>query len=82
METTRSVSRQPATSHDSTSEQSRACEQRRIKEEPSPNRTEPSRIITDPATGTCYCRGKVLGKVRSSRFGSSVQMLLLSWSRF
>uniref|UniRef100_A0A8B9KXP5 Serine/threonine-protein kinase PLK n=1 Tax=Astyanax mexicanus TaxID=7994 RepID=A0A8B9KXP5_ASTMX len=30
--------------------------------EPSPNRTEPSRIITDPATGKCYCRGKVLGK--------------------
>ncbi|KAL7828810.1 hypothetical protein SRHO_G00324440 [Serrasalmus rhombeus] len=62
METTRSVSRQPATSNDSTSEQSRASEPRRKKEEPSPNRTEPSRIITDPATGKCYCRGKVLGK--------------------
>eukprot|EP00061_Rhincodon_typus_P017925 g46859.t1 len=24
--------------------------------------TEMSRIITDPATGKCYCRGKVLGK--------------------
>lgn len=25
--------------------------------------TEYSRIITDPNTGKCYCRGKVLGKV-------------------
>uniref|UniRef100_A0A8B9KY70 Serine/threonine-protein kinase PLK n=1 Tax=Astyanax mexicanus TaxID=7994 RepID=A0A8B9KY70_ASTMX len=60
--TTRSVSRLPATSTDGTSEQNRTGEQRRRKEEPSPNRTEPSRIITDPATGKCYCRGKVLGK--------------------
>ncbi|XP_007229172.3 serine/threonine-protein kinase PLK2b [Astyanax mexicanus] len=60
--TTRSVSRLPATSTDGTSEQNRTGEQRRRTEEPSPNRTEPSRIITDPATGKCYCRGKVLGK--------------------
>lgn len=26
---------------------------------------ELSRIITDPATGKCYCRGKVLGKVNT-----------------
>lgn len=25
--------------------------------------SELSRIITDPVTGKCYCRGKVLGKV-------------------
>lgn len=28
--------------------------------------SEMARIITDPATGKCYCRGKVLGKVQQS----------------
>ncbi|XP_066499975.1 serine/threonine-protein kinase PLK2b [Hoplias malabaricus] len=61
METTRSL-------NDCTSEQRRGKEEAN-RTEPSPNRTEPNRnntetnrIITDPATGKCYCRGKVLGK--------------------
>lgn len=45
-------------------EHNKPSEQRRKKEEQSANTTEFSRIITDPVTGKCYCRGKVLGKVR------------------
>lgn len=46
------------------SEHNKPSEQRRRKEDQSANTTEFSRIITDPVTGKCYCRGKVLGKVR------------------
>ncbi|KAK2841311.1 hypothetical protein Q7C36_012890 [Tachysurus vachellii] len=43
-------------------ELNKPIEQRRKKEEQSANTTEFSRVITDPVTGKCYCRGKVLGK--------------------
>ncbi|MCI4380661.1 hypothetical protein PGIGA_G00242560 [Pangasianodon gigas] len=62
MESPRSVSNQQPTNNDRMCEHNKAGEQRRRKEEQSANTAEFSRIITDPATGKCYCRGKVLGK--------------------
>ncbi|MCJ8734774.1 hypothetical protein PDJAM_G00239250 [Pangasius djambal] len=62
MESPRSVSNQQPTNNDRMCEHNKASEQRRRKEEQSANTAEFSRIITDPATGKCYCRGKVLGK--------------------
>ncbi|KAM4578708.1 LOW QUALITY PROTEIN: serine/threonine-protein kinase PLK2b [Fundulus diaphanus] len=40
----------------------RSCEPRRKRTEERSAPSEMARIITDPATGKCYCRGKVLGK--------------------
>lgn len=64
MESPRNVSNQQPTNNDRMCELNKSSEQRRKKEEQSANTTEFSRIITDPVTGKCYCRGKVLGKVR------------------
>lgn len=65
MESPRSHSNPQPTNNDRTCEQTKPSEQRRRrKEEQGANTTEFSRIITDPVTGKCYCRGKVLGKVR------------------
>lgn len=41
----------------------RSCEPRRKRTDERNAPPEMARIITDPATGKCYCRGKVLGKV-------------------
>lgn len=41
----------------------RSCEPRRKRADERNAPPEMARIITDPATGKCYCRGKVLGKV-------------------
>ncbi|MEQ2162175.1 hypothetical protein GOODEAATRI_017121 [Goodea atripinnis] len=40
----------------------RSCEPRRKRTDERSAPSEMARIITDPATGKCYCRGKVLGK--------------------
>lgn len=45
----------------------RSSESRRKKAEERGAPSEMSRIITDPATGKCYCRGKVLGKVQRKK---------------
>ncbi|XP_046728320.1 serine/threonine-protein kinase PLK2b isoform X1 [Silurus meridionalis] len=65
MESPKSVSNQQPTNNDRICEQNKPGEQqqqRRRKDEQSANTAEFSRIITDPVTGKCYCRGKVLGK--------------------
>lgn len=41
----------------------RSCEPRRKRMDERSASSEMARIITDPITGKCYCRGKVLGKV-------------------
>lgn len=41
----------------------RSCEPRRKRMDERSAPSEMARIITDPVTGKCYCRGKVLGKV-------------------
>ncbi|KAG7332635.1 hypothetical protein KOW79_004469 [Hemibagrus wyckioides] len=58
MESPRSGSNQQPTNNDRTCELNKP----KKKEEQSANTTEFSRVITDPVTGKCYCRGKVLGK--------------------
>uniref|UniRef100_A0A8C6VU02 Serine/threonine-protein kinase PLK n=1 Tax=Nothobranchius furzeri TaxID=105023 RepID=A0A8C6VU02_NOTFU len=40
----------------------RSCEPRRKRTEERNAQSDMARIITDPVTGKCYCRGKVLGK--------------------
>ncbi len=69
METLRNTSYPTITTHNE-----KMCELNKISEpgwkKPEDNSrigTEYSRIITDPNTGKCYCRGKVLGKVMGSR---------------
>lgn len=64
MESPRSASNQQPTNNDRMCEQNKPSEQRRRKEDQGANSTESSRVITDPVTGKCYRRGKVLGKVR------------------
>lgn len=44
----------------------RSCEPRRKRADERNAPPEMARIITDAATGKCYCRGKVLGKVDQS----------------
>ncbi len=68
METLRNTSYPTITTHNE-----KMCELNKISEQgwkkPEDNSrigTEYSRIITDPNTGKCYCRGKVLGKVMGS----------------
>ncbi|XP_076860300.1 serine/threonine-protein kinase PLK2b [Brachyhypopomus gauderio] len=61
MDTLRNISHELPTSNDKTCE-NKTSEQRWKKEDQNPNTAEFSRIITDPVTGKCYCRGKVLGK--------------------
>lgn len=68
METLRNTSYPTITTHSE-----KMCELNKISEQgwkkPEDNSrtgTEYSRIITDPNTGKCYCRGKVLGKVMDS----------------
>lgn len=46
----------------------RSCEPRRKRADERNAPPEMARIITDPATGKCYCRGKVLGKVPQAEY--------------
>lgn len=77
MESPKSVSNQQPTNNDRMCEYNKPSEQRRRKEEQSANTTEFSRIITDPVTGKCYCRGKVLGKVRTEVADKSLALSFL-----
>uniref|UniRef100_A0A8C5DZJ0 Serine/threonine-protein kinase PLK n=1 Tax=Gouania willdenowi TaxID=441366 RepID=A0A8C5DZJ0_GOUWI len=56
----------------------RSAEPRRRRTEERSAPSEMSRIITDPATGKCYCRGKVLGK---GGFAKCYEMTDLSTSK-
>lgn len=49
--------------HDEATQQQRSCEPRRKRMDERSASSEMARIISDPATGRCYCRGRVLGKV-------------------
>uniref|UniRef100_A0A8C7ZD47 Serine/threonine-protein kinase PLK n=1 Tax=Oryzias sinensis TaxID=183150 RepID=A0A8C7ZD47_9TELE len=56
----------------------RSCEPRRKRMDERGAPSEMARIITDPATGKCYCRGKVLGK---GGFAKCYEMTDLSTSK-
>uniref|UniRef100_A0A671U916 Serine/threonine-protein kinase PLK n=1 Tax=Sparus aurata TaxID=8175 RepID=A0A671U916_SPAAU len=56
----------------------RSCEPRRKRPDDRSGPSEMARIITDPATGKCYCRGKVLGK---GGFAKCYEMTDLSTSK-
>uniref|UniRef100_A0A672JBV6 Serine/threonine-protein kinase PLK n=1 Tax=Salarias fasciatus TaxID=181472 RepID=A0A672JBV6_SALFA len=56
----------------------RSCEPRRKRTDERSAPSEMARIITDPATGKCYCRGKVLGK---GGFAKCYEMTDLSTSK-
>uniref|UniRef100_A0A672LB61 Serine/threonine-protein kinase PLK n=1 Tax=Sinocyclocheilus grahami TaxID=75366 RepID=A0A672LB61_SINGR len=80
METLRNTSYPTITTHND-----KMCELNKISEQgwkkPEDNSrtgTEYSRIITDPNTGKCYCRGKVLGK---GGFAKCYEMTDLSSSK-
>uniref|UniRef100_A0A8C0YAW3 Serine/threonine-protein kinase PLK n=1 Tax=Cyprinus carpio carpio TaxID=630221 RepID=A0A8C0YAW3_CYPCA len=80
METLRNTSYPTITTHNE-----KMCELNKISEQgwkkPEDNSrtgTEYSRIITDPNTGKCYCRGKVLGK---GGFAKCYEMTDLSSSK-
>uniref|UniRef100_A0A673MQ32 Serine/threonine-protein kinase PLK n=1 Tax=Sinocyclocheilus rhinocerous TaxID=307959 RepID=A0A673MQ32_9TELE len=80
METLRNTSYPTITTHND-----KMCELNKISEQgwkkPDDNSrtgTEYSRIITDPNTGKCYCRGKVLGK---GGFAKCYEMTDLSSSK-
>ncbi|XP_077601078.1 serine/threonine-protein kinase PLK2-like isoform X2 [Stigmatopora nigra] len=62
MEVQRSAGLQQAKSGNMCETTPRSGEPRRKRTEERGAPSEMSRIITDPATGKCYCRGKVLGK--------------------
>jgi len=68
METLRNTSYPTITANnENMCELNKISEQGRKKpEDNSRTGTEYSRIITDPNTGKCYCRGKVLGKVMTA----------------
>uniref|UniRef100_A0A4W6BX19 Serine/threonine-protein kinase PLK n=1 Tax=Lates calcarifer TaxID=8187 RepID=A0A4W6BX19_LATCA len=56
----------------------RSCEPRRKRMDERSAPSEMARIITDPVTGKCYCRGKVLGK---GGFAKCYEMTDLSTSK-
>ncbi|KAI1900144.1 hypothetical protein AGOR_G00046990 [Albula goreensis] len=63
MDILRNITPQPTNNKMTEQPLSKSCELRGKKpEEHVQGPTETSRIITDPATGKCFCRGKVLGK--------------------
>uniref|UniRef100_A0A6Q2XEZ2 Serine/threonine-protein kinase PLK n=1 Tax=Esox lucius TaxID=8010 RepID=A0A6Q2XEZ2_ESOLU len=81
MELLRNIAQQPANSSNKTCEPNpqRSCEMQRKKtEDHSHAPAEMARIVTDPATGKCYCRGKVLGK---GGFAKCYEMTDLSTSK-
>ncbi|KAG9334741.1 hypothetical protein JZ751_006578 [Albula glossodonta] len=63
MDILRNITPQPTNNKMTEQPLSKSCELRGKKpEEHVQGPTETSKIITDPATGKCFCRGKVLGK--------------------
>lgn len=63
MEVQRSIGPQQSESNSMCESTQRSCEPRRKRMDERSAPSEMARIITDPITGKCYCRGKVLGKV-------------------
>lgn len=57
----------PQTNNSSGMCEPRSCEPRRKRPDDRSGPSEMARIITDTATGKCYCRGKVLGKVAQKK---------------
>uniref|UniRef100_A0A8C8CDB3 Serine/threonine-protein kinase PLK n=1 Tax=Oncorhynchus tshawytscha TaxID=74940 RepID=A0A8C8CDB3_ONCTS len=80
MELLRNISQQPTNSNRMYEpNQPGSCELRRKRTEDHGHApAEMSKIITDPATGKCYCRGKVLGK---GGFAKCYEMTDLSTSK-
>lgn len=66
MEVQRNIGPQQTNSSSMCESTQRSCEPRRKRMDDRTVPSEMARIITDPATGKCYCRGKVLGKVAQS----------------
>uniref|UniRef100_A0A667WYW6 Serine/threonine-protein kinase PLK n=1 Tax=Myripristis murdjan TaxID=586833 RepID=A0A667WYW6_9TELE len=77
MEIQRNTVPQPSNSNMCESTQ-RSCEPRRKRADDRGVPSEMARIITDPVTGKCYCRGKVLGK---GGFAKCYEMTDLSTSK-
>uniref|UniRef100_A0AAQ5X7X8 Serine/threonine-protein kinase PLK n=1 Tax=Amphiprion ocellaris TaxID=80972 RepID=A0AAQ5X7X8_AMPOC len=79
MEVQRNIGPQQTNSSSSMCESTqRSCEPRRKRMDERSAPSEMARIITDPATGKCYCRGKVLGK---GGFAKCYEMTDLSTSK-
>ncbi|XP_061784867.1 serine/threonine-protein kinase PLK2b [Nerophis lumbriciformis] len=78
MEVQRTTGLQQAKSGTMCESTPRSCEPRRKRTDERGAPSEMSRIITDPATGKCYCRGKVLGK---GGFAKCYEMTDLSTSK-
>uniref|UniRef100_A0A669EUG0 polo kinase n=1 Tax=Oreochromis niloticus TaxID=8128 RepID=A0A669EUG0_ORENI len=78
MEVQRSVGPQQTNGSAMCESTQRSCEPRRKKMDERSAPSEMARIITDPATGKCYCRGKVLGK---GGFAKCYEMTDLSTSK-
>uniref|UniRef100_A0AAX7T139 Serine/threonine-protein kinase PLK n=1 Tax=Astatotilapia calliptera TaxID=8154 RepID=A0AAX7T139_ASTCA len=78
MEVQRSAGHQQTNGSTMCESTQRSCEPRRKKMDERSAPSEMARIITDPATGKCYCRGKVLGK---GGFAKCYEMTDLSTSK-
>ncbi|XP_061881741.1 serine/threonine-protein kinase PLK2b [Entelurus aequoreus] len=78
MEVQRTTGLQQAKSGTMCESTPRSCEPRRKRTDERGAPSEMSRIVTDPATGKCYCRGKVLGK---GGFAKCYEMTDLSTSK-
>uniref|UniRef100_A0A7N8XDB0 Serine/threonine-protein kinase PLK n=1 Tax=Mastacembelus armatus TaxID=205130 RepID=A0A7N8XDB0_9TELE len=78
MEVQRNTGPQQSNSSSMCESTQRSCEPRRKRVDERNAPSEMSRIITDPATGKCYCRGKVLGK---GGFAKCYEMTDLSTSK-
>ncbi|XP_068422785.1 serine/threonine-protein kinase PLK2b [Clinocottus analis] len=78
MEVQRHVAPQQTNSSSMCEPTQRSSEPRRKRTDERSAPSEMARIITDPATGKCYCRGKVLGK---GGFAKCYEMTDLSTSK-
>uniref|UniRef100_G3NW62 Serine/threonine-protein kinase PLK3 n=1 Tax=Gasterosteus aculeatus aculeatus TaxID=481459 RepID=G3NW62_GASAC len=78
MEVQRNIAPQQTNSGSMSESTHRSSEPRRKRTDERSAPSEMSRIITDPATGKCYCRGKVLGK---GGFAKCYEMTDLSTSK-
>uniref|UniRef100_A0A8D0CZE9 Serine/threonine-protein kinase PLK n=1 Tax=Sander lucioperca TaxID=283035 RepID=A0A8D0CZE9_SANLU len=78
MEIQRNIGPQQTNSSSMCESTQRSSEPRRKRMDERSAPSEMARIITDPATGKCYCRGKVLGK---GGFAKCYEMTDLSTSK-
>uniref|UniRef100_A0A665W632 Serine/threonine-protein kinase PLK n=1 Tax=Echeneis naucrates TaxID=173247 RepID=A0A665W632_ECHNA len=78
MEVQKNIGTQQSNSSSMCESTQRSCEPRRKRLEERSAPSEMARIITDPVTGKCYCRGKVLGK---GGFAKCYEMTDLSTSK-